>query len=106
MVVANKTFRPGSSIFDRAVKLARRPQNEPEFDVDAITCAKVATDVEGQHANFIRIDTEHRGELAFLPNRSAASGVNHVAADGLVVLSHGSTRLNRHSGNTADMVVD
>src|SRR6476660_2204311 len=88
LVVADKTFRPSSSIFDRAAKLARRPQNETEFDIDAIARAKVSTDVERQHPDFIRIDPQHCGELAFLPHRSAAAGVNRVAADGLVVLSH------------------
>src|SRR5262249_42567535 len=79
LIVAQEGLGPRGGVFDRAAKLAGRPQDEAEFDIGSVSGAKVSADVIGMYPQAVRGYAEHRSQLVFLADGAAASGVEGVA---------------------------
>ena len=105
LVVADKTFRTRGGVFNRTAELAGGPKHQAKFDIDTIARAKISADIVGQYANSFGVDSKDGGELAFLPHRAAAAGINRVALRGFIVVRHRCTRLHRRSGHPADVKI-
>ena len=102
LVVANEAFRTGGGELDRAAELARGPQHQAVFRIDAVAGAEIAADVERQDAQAVGLDTENAGQLVFLPYGAAAAGVQGVAAGACIVICDARARLERDAGDAAD----
>src|SRR5205807_9038983 len=79
-------FRARRGEFHRAAELPRRPQHQAELDEDAVARAEIAADVVGEDAQPLGCDAENAGELALLPHRAAAAGIERVAPARRVVV--------------------
>ena len=79
LVVAQERLGARRRELDRTAELARRPEHQAELDEDAVARAEIAADVVGQDAQPVGRDAEHAGELALLPHRAAAAGMQRVA---------------------------
>ena len=105
LIVADEALRARGGELDRAAELARRPQHQPVFRIDAVAGAEIAADVERQHAQGVGLDAEHAREFAFLAHGAAAAGMQRVAAAGRVVIGDRRARLERNAGDAADVEI-
>ncbi len=102
LIIADEALRAGGGELDRAAELARGPQHQAVFRIDAVAGAEIAADVERQHAHAVGLDAKDARQLALLAHRAAAAGVQRVAGGGRVVIGHRRTQLERNAGDAAD----
>ena len=79
LVIADETLRSRRPVLDRPAELARGPEHQAGFDIDAVAGTEIAAHVIGQHADLVGIDAENVCKLALLAHRSAAAGIDCVA---------------------------
>ena len=106
LIVAQERLGSRRGELDRTAELARGPQHEGELDEHSVAGAEIAADVVGQDPHAVERDAEDGRQLAFLPHRTAAAGMQGIASARGVVLAQRRARFEREPGHSVDMKVE
>ena len=103
LIIAEKGFGAHRGEFDRPAELLCRPQHKTELDIGAVTRAKIAADIGGNHPQPLRWHADHVDQFVPLPHCAARTGIEQVGVRRGIVLPKRRTRLHRHAGDAADV---